>query len=101
MAPRKKKIPARLVEDEEYQLRHEKVAGIDIAKDKGDVCTRLPPAAGRSRRRSRVEENVPARSRDILDLGSRLVADGVEVVIMESTSDYWRIWVRHEVALAE
>ena len=92
MAHRKKKIPAQLVEDEEYQLRHEKVAGIDIAKGKGDVCTRLPGAREGGRRQSRVEENVPARARDILDLGARLLADGVELVIMESTSDYWRIW---------
>ena len=87
MAHRKKKIPAQLVEDEEYQLRHEKVAGIDIAKGKGDVCTRLPGAREGGRRQSRVEENVPARARDILDLGARLLADGVELVIMESTSD--------------
>ena len=93
MAHRKgKKVPAQLVEDEDYQLRHEKVAGIDIAKDKGDVCTRLPPAAGGRRRRSRVEQDVPARSADILELGARLLADGVELVVMESTSDYWRIW---------
>jgi len=92
MAHRKKKIPAQLVEDEEYQLRHERVAGIDIAKDKGDVSVRLPPAREGGRRRSRVEESVPARSRDILELGARLLADGVELVVMESTSDYWRIW---------
>ena len=93
MAHRKsKKIPAQLVDDEDYQLRHEKVAGIDIAKDKGDVCTRLPPAGEGGRRRSRVEQDVPARARDILDLGARLLADGVELVVMESTSDYWRIW---------
>lgn len=88
---RKNKIPARLVEDEDYQLRHEKVAGIDIAKAKGDVCTRLPPAPGGSRRRSRTEE-VPATAREILALGARLLADGTELVVMESTSDYWRIW---------
>jgi transposase len=88
---RKGKVPAKLVEDEDYQLRHEKVAGIDVAKGKGDVCTRLPAAPGGARRRSRVEE-VPARARDILELGSRLLADGVELVVMESTSDYWRIW---------
>ena len=41
---RARKIPAQLVEDEDYQLRHERVAGIDIAKAKADVCTRLPPA---------------------------------------------------------
>jgi transposase len=88
---RARKIPARLVEDEDYQLRHERVAGIDVAKAKADVCTRLPPARDGGRRASRVEE-VPARARDILDLGGRLLADGVELVIMESTSDYWRIW---------
>jgi transposase len=80
-----------MVEDEEYQLRHERVAGIDIAKAKADVCTRLPPERDGGRRASRVEE-VPARAADVLDLGGRLLADGVELVIMESTSDYWRIW---------
>jgi transposase len=88
---RKRKIPAQLVEDEDYQLRHERVAGIDVAKAKADVCTRLPPAGEGGRRRSRVEE-VPATARGILDLGARLLGDGVEVVVMESASDYWRIW---------
>lgn len=88
---RKNKIPAQLVEDEDYQLRHERVAGIDVAKAKGDVCTRLPPARGGGRRVSRVEE-VPATAREILALAGRLLADGVELVVMESTSDYWRIW---------
>ena len=88
---RARKVPAQLVEDEDYQLRHERVAGIDVAKAKADVCTRLPPARDGGRRASRVEE-VPARARDILDLAARLVADGVELVVMESTSDYWRIW---------
>src|ERR1700748_2209585 len=87
-----RKLPAGLDEDEAYQLRHERVAGIDIAKAKGDVCTRLPPARQGGRRRSRVEEGVPATARDVLALGSRLVADGVELVVMESTSDYWRLW---------
>jgi transposase len=88
---RARKIPAQLVEDEEYQLRHERVAGIDIAKAKADVCTRLPPARDGGRRASRVEE-VPATAREILALAERLLADGVELVVMESTSDYWRIW---------
>src|SRR5215472_6750588 len=88
---RKGRIPAQLVEDEDYQLRYERVAGIDIAKAKADVCTRLPPARGGGRRASRVEE-VPATAREILALAGRLTADGVEVVVMESTSDYWRIW---------
>jgi hypothetical protein len=50
---RARKIPARLIEDEDYQLRHERVAGIDIAKAKADVCTRLPPAREGGRRASK------------------------------------------------
>jgi len=82
---RARKIPAQLVEDEDYQLRHERVAGIDVAKAKADVCTRLPPQRDGGRRASRVEE-VPAQAREILDLAGRLIADGVELVVMESTS---------------
>src|SRR5215471_10236237 len=88
---RARKIPAQLVEDEEYQLRYERVAGIDVAKAKADVCTRLPPARDGGRRASRLEE-VPATAREILALGGRLLADQVELVVMEATSDYWRIW---------
>ena len=91
MAHRKKKIGAQLVEDEEYQLRYERVAGIDVAKGKADVCTRLPPAREGGRRVSRTEE-VAATVTVILALAVRLLADGVELVSMESTSDYWRIW---------
>jgi transposase len=88
---RARRVPAQLVEDEDYQLRHERVAGIDIAKAKADVCTRLPPARDGGRRASRVEE-VPARARDVMELAGRLLDDGVELVVMESTSDYWRLW---------
>ena len=56
---RARKIPAQVVEDEDYQLRHERVAGIDVAKAKADVCTRLPPPRGGGRRRSRVEDGRP------------------------------------------
>src|ERR1700745_14044 len=86
-----RKIPAQLVKDEDYQLRHERVAGIDIAKAKADVCTRLPPPREGGRRASKGEE-VPAAAREILALAGRLLADRVELVVMEATSDYWRIW---------
>jgi transposase len=88
---RARKISAQLVEDEDYQLRYERVAGIDVAKAKADVCTRLPPGRAAGRRGSRVEE-VPATAREVLALAGRLLADGVELVVMEATSDYWRIW---------
>ena len=93
---RARKIPAQLVEDEEYQLRHERVAGIDIAKAKADVRTRLPPDRDGGRRASRLEE-VPATAREILALAGRLLANRVELVVMEATSDYVRCdgaWVQ-------
>jgi transposase len=88
---RARKVSAQLVEDEDYQLRYERVAGIDVAKAKADVCTRLAPAREGGRRGSRVE-TVGATAGEVLALGGRLIADGVEVAVMESTSDYWRIW---------
>jgi transposase len=89
---RARKVPAQVIEDEDYQLRHERVAGIDIAKAKADVCTRLPPAREGGRRASRVEASVPATAAAILALAALLLADRVELVVMEATSDYWRIW---------
>ena len=88
---RARKVAAQLVEDEDYQLRYERVAGIDVAKAKADVCTRLPPAREGGRWVSRVE-TVAATAREVLALAGRLIAGGVEVVVMESASDYWRIW---------
>ncbi|HEX6519606.1 MAG TPA: transposase [Streptosporangiaceae bacterium] len=88
---RARKVPAQLAADEDYQLRCERVAGIDVAKARADVCTRLPPAREGGRRASRVEE-VPATAREVLALAGRLIADRVELVIMEPASDYWRIW---------
>jgi transposase len=87
----KAKLSAQLVEDEEYQLRHERVAGIDVAKASAVVCTRLPPVRDGGRRVSRVEE-VTATVPEVAALAVRLLADGVQAVVMESTSDYWRVW---------
>ena len=92
MAARKqKRMSAQVVEDEGYQLRYERVAGIDVAKDSAVVCLRLPPGPGKTRRTSRTWE-AAARVPDIEALAAELAAAGVERVSMESTSDYWRIW---------
>ena len=92
MAARKqKRMSAQTVEDEDYQLRYERVAGIDVAKDSAVVCLRLPPGPGKTRRTSRTWE-VTARVPDIEALAAELKACRVERVSMESTSDYWRIW---------
>ena len=106
-APRKKKpqkrkrMSARVVEDEEYQLRHEKVAGIDVAKESAVVCVRMPPAEGRKHRTSHLQA-VPATVPAITELAAELTAAGVQMVSMEATSDYWRVWfaVLEEAGLA-
>jgi transposase len=84
-------MSARVVEDEDYQLTCERVAGIDVAKASGVVCVRLPPEPGKARRTSRIWE-VTASVPEIEALAAELTAAGVQLVSMESTSDYWRIW---------
>ena len=88
---RARKVSAQLVEDEGYRLRYERVAGIDVAKAKAGVRSRLPPAREGGRRVWRAEE-VPATVREVLALAGRLLADGAGLVVMEATPDYWRIW---------
>jgi transposase len=77
------------IPDEEYEQVLQRVAAVDVAKDAGVVCTRLPVAGGR--RTSRVWQ-VPATTNTVTDLAAQLVELGVEKVTVESTSDYWRIW---------
>jgi transposase len=76
--------------DAEHELVLERVAAIDVAKASGKVCVRLPGKDGR--RVSRVWE-VAATSGPVTELAAHLVDEGVEKVTVESTSDYWRIWV--------
>jgi transposase len=68
-----------------------RVAAIDVAKDSGMVCTRLPHPASTGRRVQKVW-SVPARFTAVAELADHLVEVGVERVVLESTSDYWRIW---------
>jgi transposase len=77
------------IPDEEHEQVLQRVAAIDVAKDSGMVCTRLPVTGGR--RTSRVWQ-VPATTNAVSDLAAQLVDLGVEKVTVESTSDYWRIW---------
>jgi transposase len=69
----------------------QRVAGIDIAKASAVVCLRLPHTADPARRVQRVS-TVPARPHAVMDLAARLVADQVELVVMESTGVYWKLW---------
>jgi transposase len=79
------------IEDEEHEQILERVAAVDVAKASGMVCTRVPHQARAGKRRTRVQL-VDATTNAILELGEHLVAEGIEKVTLESTSDYWRIW---------
>lgn len=69
----------------------DRVAAIDVAKEFGKVCTRVPHPSVPGRRVSRVWD-VKAVSAAVMELAEDLVADGIAKVTVESTSDYWRIW---------
>ena len=80
-----------VIDDEEHERVHDRVAAIDVAKDSGMVCTRTPHPSRPGARRSTVW-TVKARMNAIRALGRQLSKDGIEIVTLESTSDYWRIW---------
>jgi hypothetical protein len=83
--------------DEEHEQVCERVAAIDVAKATGMVCVRVPDDARPGRRVSRVWE-VQATTRAVIELGDHLACEGIEKVTLESTSDYWRIWLRREAS---
>jgi len=68
-----------------------RAAAIDVAKDSGMVCTRLPHESGSGRRVQKVW-SVAARFAAVTELADHLRCQGIERVVLESTSDYWRIW---------
>jgi len=67
----------------------DRVAAIDVGKDAGVVCMRTPHANQPGKRVS-VVWTVRSRTRMILDLADRLASEGIERVVLEATSDYWR-----------
>jgi transposase len=79
------------VEDEEYERVWERVAAVDVAKASGVVCTRVPDDDRPGRRKVHVW-TVKATLGAVTELGDHLRCEGIEVVTLESTSDYWRIW---------
>lgn len=79
------------VEDEEYERVWERVAAVDVAKASGVVCTRVPDEDRPGRRRTHVW-TVKATKKAIIELADHLRSQQIQVVTLESTSDYWRIW---------
>jgi transposase len=79
------------IEDEEYERTWERVAAIDVAKGSGVVCTRVPDEDRPGRRKMHVW-TVKATKAAVIELADHLRGLQVQVVTLESTSDYWRIW---------
>jgi transposase len=66
-----------------------RVAAIDVGKDCGVVCLRVPHA-GQPDQRVATVWTVRSRTQAILELADRLIGERVERVVLEATSDYWR-----------
>ena len=72
------------IEDEEHEQVLQRVAAVDVAKDSGKVCVRVPHESKPGRRVSRVWD-VDATTRAVIELGDHLVCQGIEKVTVEST----------------
>jgi transposase len=80
--------PVEVAADEPEQLVA-RVAAIDVAKASGMVCTRVPHPIRPGRRLTKVWE-VKATTAALAELADHLAGEGIERVVLESTSDYWR-----------
>jgi transposase len=94
------KVRPQVIEDDDHQRVYERVAAVDVAKASGMACTRLPGKDGRPRA-SQVWE-VTATMAGVTGLGRQLRKARIQMVTLEATSDYWRIWyyVLEELGLA-
>lgn len=70
-----------------------RVAALDIGKAELVCCVRLP---GTGRTRLQEVSTHSTMTRSLTELANHLVEFGVERVVMEATSDYWKPVVRHE-----
>jgi transposase len=77
------------VEVEEHEQIVERVAAIDVAKASGMVCTRVPHQTTPGKPITRVWE-VAATTNAVIELADQLAGQGIEPVVVESTSDYVR-----------
>ena len=79
------------IPDEEHEQVTGRVCAIDVAKESGKVCTRVPRETRPGGRVCKVWD-VDATTRSVIELADHLAGEGIEVVTVESTSDYWRIF---------
>src|SRR5512133_2265880 len=86
-------VPAgQQVEVDDHEQIVERVAAIDVAKASGMVCIRVPHPAKPGQRVTKVWQ-VPATTNAIIELAEQLAGQGIQRVVVESTSDYWRPFV--------
>ena len=81
-----------IVEVEASEELVARVAAIDVAKASGMVCTRVPHQAKPGQRVTTVWQ-VPATTNALIELADQLACQGIDRVVVESTSDYWRAWL--------
>ena len=81
-----------VIPDEDHVVVYERVAAVDVAKASGVACMRTPDPARPGRFRNQVWHDVTATRARITELGQELLRNNVQMVTLESTSDYWRIW---------
>ena len=68
----------------------EYAAAIDVAKGSGMACTRVP--GSRADRRRQRAWRAGATFKEVAALMDQLRCEGIQRLVLESTSDYWRIW---------
>ena len=79
------------IPDEEHEQVTGRVCAIDVAKESGKVCTRVPHEIRPGGRVCKVWD-VAATTPSVIELADHLAGEGIEVVTVESTSDYWLIF---------
>ena len=80
--------PEEVLDTEQEQVLA-RVAAIDVAKASGMVCTRMPHETVPGKRVTKVWQ-VKATTRALVELANHLRRQGIQRVVLESTSDYWR-----------
>jgi transposase len=79
------------IPDAEHEQLVARVCAIDVGKQAGKVCTRVPHPEHQHRRVCKIWD-VAATTNAVGQLAEQLLDLGVQKVTVESTADYWRIW---------
>ena len=76
-----------LAESEDEEQIIERVAALDIGKAELVCCIRIP---GQGKKRLQEVSTHSTMTRSLSELANHLLALGIERVVMEATSDYWK-----------